>query len=127
MRAMMNLVSIAQVGDAVYAARVRTYLLEAQPYQKPNALHKKYAACESARFQSAVLEELIALDFFEEQEFDIIKRARNQSTQTKAKNATKKEYRQATALEAIIGFFQLEQNEIRLDEIFEHILKKCGE
>lgn len=124
---MMNLVSVAQVGDAVYAARVRTYLLLKRPIQKPNDLHRLYAVCESARFQAARLEELLDQKFFNEEEQAIIQRGKNQSTATKAKNATKKEYRYATALEAIIGWFKLDDHEERLDEIFKYILEKCGE
>lgn len=126
-RAMMNLVSIAQVGDAVYAARVRTHLLKLQPFAKPNALHQKYAVCESARFQAMCLEHLFRIDFFDEDELSIINRAKNKSTQTKAKNASKEEYRLATALEAIIGFFKMDQDDKRLNEIFEIIDEKCGE
>ncbi|MFC3899418.1 ribonuclease III domain-containing protein [Aliicoccus persicus] len=127
MRAMMNLASIAQVGDAVYAARVRTHLLHLSPYSKPKALHQKYAMCESARFQAKCLVYLIDIAFFNEDELDIINRAKNKSTQTKAKNASKEEYRFATALEAIIGYYKLEQNDDRLNEIFEIIYEKCGE
>lgn len=125
--ATLNLVSAAQVGDAVYAARLRTYLLERQLYLKPNDLHRAYAHYESARFQASVLTALIEDKFFDETETDILKRARNQTTQTKAKNATQKEYRYATALEAIIGYYTLMKNETRLDALMQQILKKCGE
>lgn len=126
-RAMMNLVSIAQVGDAVYAARIRTLLLRLHPYSKPNALHQKYATIESARFQAKCLEYLIEIDFFDADELDIINRAKNKSTQTRAKNASKEEYRLATALEAIVGYYKMDQNDDRLHEIFEIIYEKCGE
>lgn len=125
--ATLNLVSAAQVGDAVYAARLRTYLLKQQLYLKPNALHRAYSRFESARFQAQVLTELMKESFFDDAEIDIIKRARNQTTQTKAKNATQKEYRYATALEAIIGYFTLAENAVRLEMLMNRILEKCGE
>ena len=125
--ATMNLVSVAQVGDAVYAAELRTHLLRQEPYLKPNDLHRAYSWFESARFQAQVLSELIDESFFDEEEIALLKRARNQTTQTKAKNATKKEYRYATALEAIIGSLTLEARDARLDMLMSRILEKCGE
>lgn len=125
--ATLNLVSVAQVGDAVYAAKLRTYLLKQKLYLKPNDLHRVYARLESARFQASVLTELIEEAFFDDAEIEILKRARNQTTNTKAKNATQKEYRYATAIEAIIGYFTLIENDARLDELMNRILEKCGE
>lgn len=125
--ATLNLVSAAQVGDAVYAARLRTYLLKEQMFLKPKDLHRIYARLESARFQARMLEFLIEEQFFNDDEIEILKRARNQSTQTKAKNATQKEYRYATALEAIIGYYTLDNQGARLDILMEQILEKCGE
>lgn len=123
----MNLLSVAQVGDAVYAEKIRTYLLKRQLYLKPKDLHRAYAHFESARYQSTMLNMLLEESFFNEEETALLKRARNQTSQTKAKNATQKEYRYATALEAIIGYYQLAGEDVRLDLLMNRILEKCGE
>ncbi len=118
----LNGTTLAYIGDAVMSLWVREYLI-AQGYGKPNVLHKKCAGWVSARAQSAYLHTLIKQAFFSDEEMRIIMRGRNAKTETKAKNASVHEYRMATGLEAVIGYFYLMHEEARMEELWNEIVK----
>ena len=54
----------------------------------------------------------------EEDEIDVVMRARNSHTNNKAKNSTQEEYSLATQFEALIGYWYLNGNQNKLDEMF---------
>ena len=62
-------------------------------------------------------------NFFTPEELEIIKRARNHKSISHPKNCDIVTYRHATGLEALIGYLKLDNNEKRIDEIMENILK----
>ena len=64
-----------------------------------------------------------ALDFFNEDEKEILNRGRNASIHSKAKNADGQTYLKATSLEALLGYLYLYKHDERLKDCLNFILK----
>ncbi len=119
--------SLAFLGDAVYAVHVREYLIRNKPYLKPDTLHREANKLVSARAQAEALHFLRKSEILTEEEWDIAKKARNKSSATRAKNASIKEYRDASGLEALVGHLALTDNEKRITELMTQIIKNGSE
>ena len=117
----MSPLTWAYVGDAVYELFIRTYLVNTTNL-KPHELHLKSIKYVKAKAQTEILEKLD--NILTEEEKEIVRRGRNTKTHHIAKNASMKEYMYSTALEALIGYLYLSNNEKRLNEIFEFIIDK---
>lgn len=76
----------------------------------------------SAKNQARFLEELMNENFFSDEEISIIKRARNHKGVSHPKNCDIVTYKHATALEALIGYLKLENQDDRIDAIMNKIL-----
>lgn len=116
--------SLAFLGDAIYAVHIRTRLLKAHPRMKPEELHREANLWVSAGAQSRALLHLRKESLLTDEEWDIAKRARNKSSATRAKNASIKEYRNASGLEALIGYLDLTGNQDRIKALMEEIIKE---
>lgn len=119
--------SLAFLGDAVYAVHVREDLIRNKPYLKPDALHREANKLVSARAQAEALHFLRKSEMLTEEEWDIAKKARNKSSATRAKNSSIKEYRDASGLEALIGHLSLTDNDKRITELMAQIIKNGSE
>lgn len=116
--------SLAFLGDAIYAVHIRTYLLREKPRLKPEELHREANLWVSARAQSRALLHLRKESLLTEEEWEIAKRARNKSSATRAKNASIKEYRNASGIEALIGYLELTENQERIEALMHEIIKE---
>lgn len=114
----LNLRSYAHLGDAVWELFVREYTV----YQTNNL--KNLHSITTQRVNSSYQAEM--LDFITPQlteyEKDVARRARNCSIPVARRN-NQAEYRQATAFEALVGLWYLEDKD-RLSFIFDLIKKK---
>ncbi|MFC0334727.1 Mini-ribonuclease 3 [Paenibacillus sepulcri] len=110
----INPVVLAYLGDAVFEMMVRQYLI-AQPNHKSNHLHRLATGFVSAKAQCALLERWQPL--LTEQEADIVRRGRNAKSGAPPKNANLADYRQATALECLVGYLYYEKQTERLREL----------
>lgn len=117
----MNPLVLAYIGDAVYEILVRNYLIENNE-SDINILSKEKIDFVSASSQSKILEDLINNNFLTDEELLVIKRARNHKTKSKPKHASTKEYKKATALEALFGTLYIKKDFNRIDEIFNKIV-----
>ena len=117
----VNVLVLAYLGDNVYEYYIRKYLIN-KKISNVNDLQKNAINYVSAKNQAKFLEELMNEDFFDEEEISIIKRARNHKGVSHPKNCDIVTYKHATALEALIGYLKLENQEKRIDEIMEKIL-----
>lgn len=115
--------TLAFLGDAIYAVYIRTHLIKAEPYLKPGQLHRKANKLVSAKAQSDGLLYLKNNGILSDGEWDTAKRARNKSSATRAKNATIKEYRNASGLEALIGYLDLTEDHGRIEVLINEIIK----
>lgn len=107
--------SYAHIGDAVYEvfAREKTVFLTT----KSEFLHKLTVAVVNADFHAYLLEKIEL--FINDEEKEIIRRARNIPVTTARRN-NQKVHRLSTAFEALIGYLYLNNPE-RLKELFNYI------
>lgn len=117
-----NATSLAWIGDAYMSLRVRLYLVE-KGIQNAHKLQEKSAKLCSAKGQSKILNVLKEEDYFNEDELEILRRGRNATIHSKAKNATGKEYLEATAIEACLGYLYLYGHQTRLDTLLDHMIE----
>lgn len=117
----INVLVLAYLGDTIYENYVRRYLIE-QGIGNVNDLQTASISYVSAKAQAKFLTELIAKDFFSEEELSVIKRARNYKSHSHPKNCDIVTYKHATGLEALIGYLEMLKRRERIDEIMDNIL-----
>lgn len=117
----LNGLTLAYIGDAYYELRVREYLLS-KKLTKVNDLHKTAIKYTSAVNQAKATKVLLE-KFYTEEEISIYKRGRNQNSSHKPKNADIATYNTSTGFEAVIGYYYLENNQSRLNEIIEETFR----
>ena len=110
-----NVLSLAYLGDSVFTLMVRNFLIKTYEF-KPNVLNKKANSVVCARTQAEIMRELKTS--LSEDEMDIVMRARNSHTNNKAKNSTQEEYNLATQFEALVGYWYLNENQDKLNNMF---------
>lgn len=117
----INPLVLAYLGDTIYENYVRRYLIN---LGLTNVKQLQEAAVEyvSARRQAAYLKSLLDLDFFTDEEMDVLKRARNCKSKSHPKNCDILTYKHATALEAVIGYLDIVGRKNRIDVMMEIIL-----
>ncbi len=119
----MNVLTLAYIGDAIYEIYIRKFLV-AKGIIKVQELQKNAVNYVSARRQSHFLTKLIDINFFTEEELDLIKRARNNKGKSHPKNTDIITYKHATALEAVIGYLYIENNNERIDKMMNFIVSE---
>lgn len=117
LKEVVSLRNYAHIGDSVWEVFVREYTVFKTSNSK--LLHKITTQRVNAAFQRDMLE-LISEELTEE-ELDLARRARNLPIPV-ARRAIQQEYRQATAFEALIGYWYL-QDKSRLDFFFDKFKK----
>ena len=117
----INPLVLAYLGDTIYENYVRRYLIN---LGLTNVKQLQEVAVEyvSARSQAAYLKSLLDLDFFTDEEMDVLKRARNCKSKSHPKNCDILTYKHATALEAVIGYLDIVGRKNRIDAIIDMIL-----
>ena len=115
----MSPLTWAYVGDSVYEAYIRTYLVETTNL-KPHKLHVNAIKYVKAKAQAEILKKIH--DSLTEKEQEIVRRARNTQNHHVAKNANPADYMYATAFEGLIGYLYLSNQKERLDEILKMTL-----
>ena len=111
-----NALVLAFLGDSVFTLKVRQFLVDNYDF-KPNELNRKANSVVCARFQAEIMEQLKSS--LTEEEMDIVMRARNTHlSNNKAKNSTIQEYSLATQFEALIGFWHLNAEHEKIENIF---------
>ena len=107
----INTTALAYIGDAVYEIYVREHVLEASKTQAfgahVDALHKKAVRYVRADGQAKALRRMLKEGFLTTEEEALVRRARNHKSASKPKNADAMDYKYATALEALIGYWYL--------------------
>lgn len=116
----MSPLTWAYVGDSIYEAYIRTYLVETTNL-KPHKLHIKAINYVKAKAQAETLKNIY--DTLTQKEQEIVRRARNTQNHHVAKNADPADYMYSTAFEGLIGFLYLSNQKERLEEILHMALK----
>ena len=110
---------LAFIGDAIWELEIRRYYLQFG-YSIPT-LNKYVKNKVNARYQSLIYKQIIEeLD----EKFKVIgKRAKNSNIKTFPKTCTVMEYKEATALEAIVGAMYLLNKEEEIKKIINIVIK----
>lgn len=115
--------TLAYIGDGIYDLMIRTIVVE-RGNRSANQLHKTAVKYVNAGLQSAMIEAL--MDNLSDEEITVYKRGRNAKSYTKAKNASRSDYRKATGLEALFGYLYLQDRTDRIIELIKQGLEKLG-
>lgn len=118
-----NSLALAYIGDAIYEVYIREYLLN-QGIEKVNKLQKEATKYVSARGQAEYLRQMINDNFLSDEELQVVMRARNHKTNSSPKNTDIITYKNATGLEALIGYLYLDGNNDRIVEIMNYIKER---
>lgn len=119
----MSPLTLAFIGDAVYEILVRKTIVNSHkaPVHKLHFATVSFVKASAQARAIALIEPLLT-----EEEQDIVRRGRNSSSMTVPKSAQPKEYRMATALEALFGYLYLSKQSDRLEELFFYIFENLG-
>lgn len=121
---LINPLTLAFIGDAVYEMFIRTYLVGKNKNMKVQQLHLNTVAYVKAKAQSGYAK--LFLDDLTEDELAVFKRGRN-SKSSAPKNADVGEYRWATGFEAVIGYLYIAEKNDRLNYLFNKIIEMSDE
>ena len=118
---LINVISLAYIGDAVYEVYVRDFLIK-KGIAKAEELQKEAVKYVSAKSQCKILSFLIDNNLLNEKELDTVKRGRNYKRTSHPKNTDIITYKMSSGFEAMIGYLYLNNDNNRLDEIINYIL-----
>ncbi len=119
---LLNGLSLAYIGDAVYELIIRKYVINLGT-TSVNNLHKKVIKFTSGISQSKAIHYFLNNNLLNEDEINIFKRGRNCHIHTKRKNMDLQDYLDATGFEALIGYLYLNNQIDRLNELVDIIIK----
>jgi ribonuclease-3 family protein len=117
----INALVLAYLGDAIYELYIRRFLIN-RNINKVNDLQKEAVKYVSARAQASYLDQLIQKNILDDEEIDVVKRARNAKSLSHPKSVDILTYKHATALEALIGYLYILKKEDRLNIIISEII-----
>lgn len=100
----VNPLVLAYIGDAVHSLVVREKLVHDHDF-KAGKLHVLASQQVNAHSQAELADKVLPL--LTEEEADVFRRGRNGKSHHTAKNQTRCDYRQATAIEAVLGYLYL--------------------
>jgi len=110
----INTTALAYIGDGVYEIYVRK-LMVTRGWAAADHLHRETVKYVRAESQAYAIKKI--MDMLTPEEQDLIRRARNRKSVTKPRNADPVSYKMATAMEALIGFLFLTDQNDRIEEI----------
>ena len=114
-------IGLAHIGDGVYELLVRTYLC-AHGKATGKGLHRATVQLVCAPEQARRAQRILPLLTEEEQE--VYRRGRNAHVHSIPPPASRTEYQQATALEALLGWLYLSGHRERINELFETMMEE---
>ena len=116
----INTTALAYIGDAVYEVYIREYVMK---YAAAHAdrLHREAVRYVSAAGQAKAIKKMF--DSLDEEEQQLVKRARNHKYSSKARSASPMDYKWATACEALIGRVHLDGNIAREKQLVAQIIE----
>lgn len=110
---------LAYIGDTVFDLYVRTSLV-LKRRGNAGALHRQSVALVNARAQAQLARRVF--ENLDADEKDIFMRGRNAKSATVPKNMSVADYRQATALEAVLGYLYLTGRTGKMEDILKEAL-----
>lgn len=123
---MINVITLAYMGDAVYEVYIREYLIK-RGIAKVEDLQKEAIKYVSAKSQARILKYLLDIGYLSNEEIDVVKRGRNYKRGSHPKNTDIITYKNSTGFEALIGYLYLSDKIDRVTEIVNLILEEYDE
>ena len=114
-------IGLAHVGDAVFELLVRSWLC-ARGKATGKGLHRAAVAIVCAESQARRAEKLLPL--LTEEETGVFRRGRNANVHTVPSHASRAQYAEATALEALLGWLYLNGQRARINELFNIMMEE---
>lgn len=114
-------IGLAHLGDAVYELLVRTYLC-AHGKATGKGLHRATIELVCAPAQARAAEKILSC--LTEEEQAVFRRGRNANVHSIPQHASRAEYQQATALEALFGWLYLRGERGRIEELFAAMMEE---
>ena len=108
-------IGLAHMGDAVYELLVRTWLC-AHGKATGKGLHRATVALVCAPTQAELAQRILPL--LTEEEQAVFRRGRNANVHSIPAHASRAQYQQATALEALLGWLHLSGRHDRVEQLF---------
>jgi len=108
-------IGLAHVGDGVYELLVRTWLC-AHGKATGKSLHRASIVLVCAESQARRAK--VILPLLTEDELAVFRRGRNAQVHTVPTHASRAQYGEATALEALLGWLYLKGEQDRVNELF---------
>lgn len=108
-------IGLAHMGDAVYELLVRTWLC-AHGKATGKGLHRATVALVCAPKQAELAQRILPL--LTEEEQAVLRRGRNANVHSIPAHASRAQYQQATALEALLGWLHLSGRHDRVEQLF---------
>ena len=108
-------IGLAHMGDAVFEILVRTWLC-AHGKATSKGLHQATIRLVCAESQSQKAQKILPL--LSEEELAVFKRGRNAQVHSIPAHASRAQYGEATALEALLGWLYLRGRKERINELF---------
>ena len=108
-------IGLAHMGDAVFEVLVRTWLC-AHGKATGRGLHQATIALVRAESQAEKAERILPM--LTEEELAVFKRGRNAQVHSIPAHASRAQYSEATALEALLGWLWLQGRTERINELF---------
>ena len=108
-------IGLAHMGDGVYELLVRTWLC-AHGKATGKGLHQATIALVRAESQAEKAERILPL--LTEEEAAVFRRGRNAQVHSVPPHASRAQYGEATALEALLGWLWLKGRKARINELF---------
>lgn len=115
--------TLAYIGDAVYDMIIRTILVKKANCQAAK-LHQKAAALVKAGTQAEMIKAL--QPHLTEEEAGVYRRGHNAKPYNTAKNASRREYLEATGFEALMGYLYLKEDYSRMIDLIHLGLEESG-
>ena len=108
-------IGLAHMGDAVYELLVRTWLC-AHGKATGKGLHRATVALVCAPKQAELAQRILPL--LTEEEQAVFRRGRHANVHSIPAHASRAQYQQATALEALLGWLHLSGRHDRVEQLF---------
>ena len=116
-------IGLAHMGDAVFEILVRTWLC-AHGKATGKGLHQATIRLVCAESQAEEAERILPL--LTEEEMAVFKRGRNAQVHTVPGHASRAQYGEATALEALLGWLWLRGQKDRIGQLFDNMMEGVG-
>ena len=108
-------IGLAHMGDAVFELLVRSWLC-ARGKATGKGMHRAAVALVCAESQAEKAERILPM--LTEEEHAVFRRGRNAQVHTVPSHASRAQYAEATALEALLGWLYLQGELERVNELF---------